>query len=151
MNSEIQFSIYKISKELVIKYNDNIDSNTKTEYFIELYEFIEKGLLTESEEKHERLRICGPKGNNLSFAYNATDIIYFEFINTENTEKETCTNIFMIPQKDGTAKANFYIENTDMTRTKLTYEFTVKDNKVTSYELVQKNKKSKKQYEQGFK
>ena len=61
------------------------------------------------------------------------------------------TNIFMIPQKDGTAKANFYIENTDMTRTKLTYEFTVKDNKVTSYELVQKNKKSKKQYEQGFK
>lgn len=36
MNGEIQFSIYKISPELVIKNNDNIDSNTNIEDMLDI-------------------------------------------------------------------------------------------------------------------
>lgn len=121
-------------------YSVNEVFNGKTEYKIQLYKFIDKGLNVEKEEKHKRLEICGILGNKVSFSYNATDILYFEYINTEKKNNETCTNIFMIPQKDGTAQAIFYIEKHGIESKKVTYEFTVKNNQVISYELIENSK-----------
>lgn len=131
-------------KDTTIFINDEAYSveevfNNKTDYFIELDRFIEAGLITQKEEKYERIKICGMLGSRLSFSYNATEIVYFEYINVENKNNETCTNIFMIPQKNGSAKANFYIEKSGAETTKLTYEFVVKDNKIKTYKLLEKS------------
>ena len=111
--------------------------NNKTEYIINLERLIEEEFVVEKEEKNERLEICGILGNRLSFFYDDEDVVYFEYLNKENKNNKTCTNVFMIPQKDGTSMINFYIEKDGTKTTKLTYEFTVIDNKITKYELIE--------------